>query len=282
MSAEQPQLESTAARGLARGAVLSVALVYGIYGALRAWQPQLAGFALVGAFLFVPLLALRRRPDLARRFEVGPESPIPPWSWAGARGAGVAVLAVMPLFTLGFWWFYAAVCGSEASAAGVVVTGLSELELWLVGSERVSDFVGGVCTRHEGGLVPTSIRFPASWSDWSSGGWVVVLLVEVLVVAVPEEVFHRGYLMSALEARWPPRARVLGVPLGLGAVLSSALFALGHLVGDMRVDRLATFFPALLFAWLWRRSGSLWAPVLFHAAANLLMQVVLASTFPSP
>ena len=230
MSAEQPQLESTAARGLARGAVLSVALVYGIYGALRAWQPQLAGFALVGAFLFVPLLALRRRPDLARRFEVGPESPIPPWSWAGARGAGVAVLAVMPLFTLGFWWFYAAVCGSEASAAGVVVTGLSELELWLVGSERVSDFVGGVCTRHEGGLVPTSIRFPASWSDWSSGGWVVVLLVEVLVVAVPEEVFHRGYLMSALEARWPPRARVLGVPLGLGAVLSSALFALGHLV----------------------------------------------------
>jgi membrane protease YdiL (CAAX protease family) len=43
--------------------------------------------------------------------------------------------------------------------------------------------------------------------------------------------------------------------------------------------RLATFFPALVFAWLWRRSGSLWAPALFHTAANLLMDLLLESTF---
>ena len=36
---------------------------------------------------------------------------------------------------------------------------------------------------------------------------------------------------------------------------------------------------ALVFAWLWRRSGSLWAPALFHMAANLLMELLLASTF---
>ena len=46
------------------------------------------------------------------------------------------------------------------------------------------------------------------------------------------------------------------------------------------VARLATFFPALVFSWLWRRSNTLWAPALFHAASNLLMAVLLASTFP--
>ena len=50
--------------------------------------------------------------------------------------------------------------------------------------------------------------------------------------------------------------------------------------GMAEVARLATFFPSLLFSWLWRGSGSLWAPALFHAASNLLMAVLLASTFP--
>jgi len=57
--------------------------------------------------------------------------------------------------------------------------------------------------------------------------------------------------------------------------------AIGHLVGMAQAARLATFFPALVFAWLWRRSGSLWAPALFHTAANLLMDLLLASTFPA-
>ena len=64
------------------------------------------------------------------------------------------------------------------------------------------------------------------------------------------------------------------------SVVSSLLFALGHLVTIPSTDRLATFFPALVFAWLWRRSGSLWAPALFHVASNLLMDVLLASTLP--
>ena len=62
-------------------------------------------------------------------------------------------------------------------------------------------------------------------------------------------------------------------------MVSSLLFAIGHLVGMAQAARLATFFPALVFAWLWRRSGSLWAPALFHTAANLLMDLLLESTF---
>jgi len=104
--------------------------------------------------------------------------------------------------------------------------------------------------------------------------------VEVFAVALPEEVFHRAYLMNALEERWPPRVRVFGVPFGAAAIASSLVFALGHLVAMIQLGRLATFFPGLLFAWLYRRSGSLWAPALYHAASNLLMAALLASTFP--
>ena len=123
-------------------------------------------------------------------------------------------------------------------------------------------------------------RLPEAWLAYGGGGAVLAVGVEVFAIALPEEVFHRGYLMSALEEWWPPRARVIGVPLGLAAVLSSLMFALGHLVGMAEVARVATFFPALLFAWLWRKSDSLWAPALVHAASNLLMAVLLASTFP--
>jgi membrane protease YdiL (CAAX protease family) len=85
--------------------------------------------------------------------------------------------------------------------------------------------------------------------------------------------------MSALELRWPPTRKLFGVPFGWAAIISSVLFALGHLVANPSTARLATFFPALVFAWLWRRSDSLWAPALFHVASNLLMDVLLASTF---
>ncbi len=125
------------------------------------------------------------------------------------------------------------------------------------------------------------LYIPTSWVEYYGGGALYRVAIAVFAVALPEEVFHRGYLMSALEKHWPARHKVFGVPFGWAAILSSLIFAVGHLVGEASTDRLATFFPALAFAWLWRRSGSLWAPALFHAASNLLMEILLASTFPN-
>ena len=82
------------------------------------------------------------------------------------------------------------------------------------------------------------------------------------------------------EERWPAKRKIAGVAFGWAAVLSSIMFAVGHMVGEAQTHRLGTFFPALIFAWLWRKSDSLWAPAIFHAGSNLLMQVLLASTFP--
>lgn len=92
---------------------------------------------------------------------------------------------------------------------------------------------------------------------------------QLFAVALPEELFYRGYLQSALDAAWPPRLRVLGAQVGLGLVVSSAIFAVSHLLTTPNPTRLLVFFPSLLFGWLRARSGGIGASVLFHAACNL-------------
>ena len=96
----------------------------------------------------------------------------------------------------------------------------------------------------------------------------------LLGVALPEETFYRGYLQPQLELAMPPRARVLGVPLGRAVVVSAALFALGHFLGEWNPLRLGPFFPALLFAWLRNATGSVVGAVVFHATCNVFGAVL--------
>ncbi|RAL24832.1 hypothetical protein DL240_01065 [Lujinxingia litoralis] len=111
--------------------------------------------------------------------------------------------------------------------------------------------------------------------------WILLwALTHLLLVALPEEYFYRGYLQTRLgqlltHAEGHPR-RFLG--LTLANWLTSALFALGHLLvpvgGAILVTRAAVFFPSLLFGWMRERSGSIIAPVIFHAAANMMVLLV--------
>lgn len=94
-------------------------------------------------------------------------------------------------------------------------------------------------------------------------------LGEVMMIALPEEAFYRGYLLTALDDIWPPTRRLLGAPVGIGLVVSSAIFALGHLLTEFDPSRLAVFFPALVFGWLRARTGGVGAAILFHAFCNL-------------
>lgn len=107
------------------------------------------------------------------------------------------------------------------------------------------------------------LRLPADWWD--------VALGQLLVVALPEEAFYRGYLQTALERGWGgKRWRLLGAELGVGWLVASAIFAVGHYLSVPNPTRLAVFFPALAFGWLRARTGGIGAPVLFHALCNLL------------
>jgi membrane protease YdiL (CAAX protease family) len=98
-----------------------------------------------------------------------------------------------------------------------------------------------------------------------------------LVIALPEEAFYRGYLQSALDAAWQPRLRVLGAEVGPSLLVTSAIFAGGHLATELDANRLAVFFPALLFGWLRARTGGIGASVALHALCNLFASYLARS-----
>ena len=101
------------------------------------------------------------------------------------------------------------------------------------------------------------------------------LLTQLLVIALPEEMFFRGYVLGRLRQLWPPQRRLLGVPFGAAHVVSSVLFALIHLVTVPSPARLLVFFPALLFAWLAERTRGTFAPAVHHALANTVQALLL-------
>lgn len=106
--------------------------------------------------------------------------------------------------------------------------------------------------------------------------WLLeMLLIQVVGVALPEEVFYRGYVQSRLAPLFRRRVRLLGVSFGLHIVVASALFALSHLVLIPAPFRLAVFFPGLLFGYLRERTGSVVAPIILHGLSNVLLELLI-------
>jgi membrane protease YdiL (CAAX protease family) len=99
-------------------------------------------------------------------------------------------------------------------------------------------------------------------------------LGQLLIIALPEEAFYRGYLQSRLDQVWSPRWVVLGSTVGPGLFVGAAIFALGHIVTVQVPARLAVFFPALLFGWLRARTGGIGASMMFHAFCNVYSQIL--------
>jgi membrane protease YdiL (CAAX protease family) len=96
----------------------------------------------------------------------------------------------------------------------------------------------------------------------------IVLVKNTFLIALPEELFYRGFVEHRLEKLWPTRRFVLGIPLGRTVVVASALFALGHFLGEWNPARLGPFFPAFLFSLLTRRSRSISGAVCYHGMSN--------------
>jgi uncharacterized protein len=167
------------------------------------------------------------------------------------RVLGIALLVTWPAFVVGFFLYYQALCESR---------GL--LHTW-------AGVLAPVCPQWKG--LGLHLELPE--------GFLVLALSQILVVALPEEVFFRGYLTARLEERWPSRRRFCGALVGWPMLLSSLLFALGHFLVDFQPTRLAVFFPALAFGWMRSRSGSVAPGAVFHALCNLLSEVLHQSYF---
>ena len=116
-------------------------------------------------------------------------------------------------------------------------------------------------------LLGLTLAAPPAFNFWQSA---YLLLNQLFAIALPEELFYRGYLQVALQKKWPPKHSFFGVPIGLAVIITSALFALGHFLGEYNILRFGPFFPALLFSWLRGRRGSIWGATFFHALSNIL------------
>lgn len=110
-----------------------------------------------------------------------------------------------------------------------------------------------------------------SWSGFDSiVNLARMTLIQLLVVALPEEYFFRGYLQTRIQTLWPSRIHWHGIEFGNAIWIAALLFSIGHLMMDLDFLRLAVFFPALLFGWLRQETQSIFAGVLFHASSNLV------------
>jgi uncharacterized protein len=88
-------------------------------------------------------------------------------------------------------------------------------------------------------------------------------------VAFSEEFFYRGYMTFRFEQRWGAVRTALA---------AAAFFALGHLLTPAPW-RLAVFFPALLFAWLRNRTGTIVGAAIAHFLCNVWLLVLEQSLY---
>jgi membrane protease YdiL (CAAX protease family) len=146
-------------------------------------------------------------------------------------------------------------------------------------------FYDRVCSMPAAPLARSFAPLCHHWLGWARGHLhappdaALLALSQLVVVAIPEELFFRGYLMERLERVWPPTRRIAGAEVGWALIVSSGLFALGHVAVIPNPQRLAVFFPALLFGWMRARTGSIAAGAVYHALCNILADVLHTSYF---
>jgi len=98
---------------------------------------------------------------------------------------------------------------------------------------------------------------------------------QLVVVALPEEVFFRGWVQTRLHDAFAPR-RLLGAWLHPGVLIAqSVLFAIVHVFAEPHPARLAVFFPGLVFAWLRGWRGGVGAAIVFHALSNVFSELLV-------
>ena len=248
----EPPSRSIHDRATGRDALLAFLLVGVLVALLIQINVTLPGIGHLGGALVAVLFlyatvffAWLRREDLdAYGFHLEPRK-------RGLVFAGVVFGVVFPLFAVGYVAFYQLLCHSSLS--------------WIMKSQ-CGGFHG-----LDGIHAPiVSLLETAAKNTFS----LEFCAVQLVVVALPEELFFRGFLLGLLERRFPPRRRVLGGGIGLALVLSSLTFALVHVPKAGNPLDLATFFPGLLFGWMRSATGSILASTLSHAGSNVLVRLL--------
>jgi membrane protease YdiL (CAAX protease family) len=100
----------------------------------------------------------------------------------------------------------------------------------------------------------------------TTGGIVLFVILVVFMAPLFEEIFFRGFLFRGFSSSWGWVA---------GACVSAAVFGIAHLQLDVFVPLFALGFA---LAWVYKRTGSLWTAIAFHALFNALSVLAWALT----
>ncbi|MEM6928528.1 MAG: CPBP family intramembrane glutamic endopeptidase [Myxococcota bacterium] len=103
--------------------------------------------------------------------------------------------------------------------------------------------------------------------------WLLVPY-HLFFVAIPEEIFYRGYLQTRLDEVFEPTWSVFGAKLGWGFVITCVLFAFGHSIVLFQWWHVFIIVPSLVFGWMRSRSGGFLAGAVFHAFCNVGVQIL--------
>ncbi|MDR9458949.1 MAG: type II CAAX endopeptidase family protein [Dehalococcoidia bacterium] len=95
-------------------------------------------------------------------------------------------------------------------------------------------------------------------------GLATITILAVVLAPFAEEIFFRGFLFTGIGNRYGN---------GWGAVFSALIFAIAHLMQPGAF--LPIFLLGLLLAWLYMKTGSIWACIITHSVYNSLALVFM-------
>ncbi|MBL8612984.1 MAG: CPBP family intramembrane metalloprotease [Myxococcales bacterium] len=170
------------------------------------------------------------------------------------------------------------VVASGLSLGGVVLPGERDPRRMLLAAGRAVAWAGAFAA-------VVFVPFFFGWRWWwhpkgafaVSAPWYEIAneaIGQLVIIALPEEAFYRGYLQSRIDDALPGRARLFGAEIGWGILVASVIFALGHVATIHQPARLAVFFPSLLFGWMRARTRGVGAGVVFHASCNVFSELL--------
>jgi membrane protease YdiL (CAAX protease family) len=100
----------------------------------------------------------------------------------------------------------------------------------------------------------------------TTAGIILFVILAVVMAPLFEEIFFRGFLYRGFSTSWGWVA---------GACASAAVFGIAHLQLDIFVP---LFALGLALAWVYKRTGSLWTSIAFHALFNAISVLALTLT----
>lgn len=139
--------------------------------------------------------------------------------------------------------------------------------LLLVGRACLVTFPTMVCglwlMRYWGFELPMrAVKLPAQ-------GWFCWLFYQFMYVGAAEEIFFRGYVQNnILKTTGTTGHEQHRRHQWASIIISAGIFAVAHIIVQGEFVSALTFFPGLVLGWLFVRTKSLLAPILFHGLAN--------------